>query len=197
MDCPNLRRLSDLLEEGLPPAEKVALERHLAVCPGCETALAARRRLIEAAASLPDLEVPFDFAASVLARLETAPAPARRRFPLAARLAVAASAVSVVGLALVLAGGGLPAFLRLNAALWGSIRSAAQVLGKGLKVLVLAGKLILQFSSQALAAFRTITSLIGPEAQAAIVGAAVLILLAGGFVLRRRSSYAERSHEDT
>ena len=93
-DCRNVEMLYLYLEGELDPAERRGLEAHLEACPACREALAERRLLHEAFTSLPPLEVPPDFALSVMDRLpEPAEAKARWLAPL-----VAGTGSLVVGL---------------------------------------------------------------------------------------------------
>ena len=93
-DCRNAESFYLYLEGELCPAERHGLEAHLEACPACREALAERRLLHEAFTSLPPLEVPSDFALSVMDRLpEPAEAKARWLAPL-----VAGTASLVVGL---------------------------------------------------------------------------------------------------
>ena len=93
-DCRSAETLYLYLEGELGPAERRGLEAHLEGCPACREALAERRVLHEAFTSLPPLEVPPDFALSVMDRLpEPAEAKARWLAPL-----VAGTGSLVVGL---------------------------------------------------------------------------------------------------
>jgi predicted anti-sigma-YlaC factor YlaD len=93
-DCRSAESFYFYLEGELDPAERRGLEAHLEACPACREALAERRLLHEAFTSLPPLEVPPDFALSVMDRLpEPAKVGPRWLAPL-----VAATASLVVGL---------------------------------------------------------------------------------------------------
>ncbi len=71
-DCRRAESLYLYLEGELDPDDKRQLEAHLAACPDCRDALAERRLLHEAFTSLPPLEVPADFALSVMDRIPEA-----------------------------------------------------------------------------------------------------------------------------
>lgn len=93
-NCPGAGTLYLYLEGELGPFERRGLEAHLEGCLACREALAERRLLHEAFTSLPPLEVPPDFALSVMDRL---PEPAEARSRWLAPL-IAATASLVVGL---------------------------------------------------------------------------------------------------
>jgi predicted anti-sigma-YlaC factor YlaD len=93
-DCRSAESFYLYLEGELDPAERHGLEAHLEACPACREALAERRLLHEAFTSLPPIEVPPDFALSVMDSLpEPAEAKARWLAPL-----FAGTASLVVGL---------------------------------------------------------------------------------------------------
>jgi predicted anti-sigma-YlaC factor YlaD len=93
-DCRSAESFYLYLEGELDPAERHGLEAHLEDCPACREALAERRLLHEAFTSLPPIEVPPDFALSVMDSLpEPAEAKARWLAPL-----FAGSAALVIGL---------------------------------------------------------------------------------------------------
>jgi predicted anti-sigma-YlaC factor YlaD len=202
MECLSADRIYGLLDGGLSPEERAAIESHLAACPVCRAAFETRRRIEEAAGSLPAFEVPPDFAASVMSRLEAAPSPARgRRGVLSWVIAAAAAGFGLGGvfvLIATLAGLSLSeAFAQLNGFLWGAVRSAAFHSIKGMKIIVLGGTIIVRVIGYALETLRTMMSLIGPEIQAFVVGMAVLVLVAGGLWLGLGRGYflAEKTHE--
>jgi len=203
MDCLSAEKIYRYLDGDLSAAEGAALEAHLAVCSECRTAVEARRRIGEAAACLPAFDVPADFAARVREKIESVPAPA----PESARANVlrwfGAAVAGVFGLGLtyvfvaVLSGTGLSqAFIRLNGILWGAVRGSAYYAVKGLKILVLTVEVFVRLVGRALETLQAMTAVIGPEIQAFVVGITILLLIAGGFWLRRRYSFAENRHEN-
>ena len=62
MPCLTADRYYAYLDGDLSPAEKSAVDRHLAACEACRLALTARTRIMEAAAGLPAFDLPADFA---------------------------------------------------------------------------------------------------------------------------------------
>ncbi len=78
------------LDGDLPPAERAALEQHLAQCGACREYLAATETLFTDLSTLADVPAPTaEITAAVMAQLprQTAPSPAERWLP-AAQLAV-------------------------------------------------------------------------------------------------------------
>ena len=59
LTCRELTELiTDYLEERLPQTERVRLEQHLSVCPGCVTYLDQMRLTIKALGAKPSVEIP-------------------------------------------------------------------------------------------------------------------------------------------
>ena len=71
MDCSQLTELlSAYVDDALDPATKAGVEEHLAECRTCAADLASLRTYLEVMGSLPPVQAPVDFLASVHARLE-------------------------------------------------------------------------------------------------------------------------------
>jgi len=75
MSCLGLDRLYRYLDRDLKPEDAAEVEVHLAGCPRCREEVELRRTLDQAASSLPDLEVPADFAETVMGRIIRAEVP--------------------------------------------------------------------------------------------------------------------------
>ncbi len=99
-------RLSEYLDGDLAPAERVALEAHLAECPACRTATDELRRVVTRAHALVDRPVAGDLWAGISARIGASGAPvvdltarrARRRITFSVtQLAAAAVLLLAVG----------------------------------------------------------------------------------------------------
>jgi len=199
MLCLTADRLYALLDGDLSPAEKTSVDLHLSVCEACRFALAAQQQIAEAAAGLPPFEVPADFAAGIMARIPASAARAGSRFR-GWRIAFAAGAATVamgLGLTAIFSGRGVSALLQDAAAAFGGyLHDAANFFGKGLKVLLLAGKIAGEIAGQILATLRTVAGSAGPETQAVLAAGSAAILITGGLFLRRRISVSERPHEN-
>ena len=79
MSCFSIEELYAYLEGDLPHEAVHHLEAHALACPDCRALLEDRRAFMQAAESLPDIAIPDTFTASLLARLDTVPAPHPRR----------------------------------------------------------------------------------------------------------------------
>jgi predicted anti-sigma-YlaC factor YlaD len=195
MDCLRVDRLYLYLEGEFSPEDASGLEAHLAVCAACREALAERRRLVEAAETLPAIEVPADFSRSIMARL----APAPGHVHVGRWLAAAAAGWTVIGLAIaaatLLSGGRLSQLLvDLNRGFWNYFQGMAFLAGKVVKLAVIGLKIVLQVAARALDGVKFLTSLIGPEVQIAIVITALLLITAA--VIFSRKLALEKNHED-
>ncbi len=70
MATPHVDELyTEYLNGTLPPAQRDALEAHLAACPACTAGLAEMRQVVAAVHALPTLKVPDGLAACVQARI--------------------------------------------------------------------------------------------------------------------------------
>jgi anti-sigma factor RsiW len=199
MPCLTADRYYAYLDGDLSPAEKSAVDRHLAACEACRLALTARTRIMEAAAGLPAFDLPTDFATGIMARV---PVPAARSRSLFRgwRIAFGAGAATVIlgfGLTAIFSGRGIATLLLDAAAAFGGyLHDAANAFAKGLKVLLLAGKVIGEIAGQVLAMLRTVADSVGPETQAVLAVGSVAILITGGLFLRRRITTSERTYEN-
>jgi len=103
-------RLSDYLDDELPPAERVSIDAHLKECEDCRTILAELRRVVFQAANLKDSPPMTDLWPGVASQITTRPlaskvSPFRRA--ISARLSFTIPQVAAAGLALMLLSGGL------------------------------------------------------------------------------------------
>jgi len=198
MSCLNLERLYSYLERELSAAESRDIESHLAACPKCRAAVEERRRMLEAIETLPAFEVPPDFSRSVMSRIAAPPAKAKVSF--VRWLAVAAAGflglVTVFSLIALVTGQNLSLlFIRFNQGLWSAVQEAALALAKFGKFAVLFLKVVRQLLGELLESLGVFASLISPEIQVIFIFASLLLILAGGFLWRRKFS-VEKRHEN-
>lgn len=198
MTCLTVDRLYDYLDGVLADAEKEAIGSHLGSCKTCRRALAVRERIAGAASNLPAYEVPEDFAARVMEKASALPAPVAKKFnirllwPAAAAAAIAAG----FGLAVILPGQGILASLQKMGAAFGTyLQNAASFAAKGLKLLVLGGKIIGDISGRVLDLLRSAAEMAGPETQAVLAAGTLVIIISGSMYLHHRSAVSERTHE--
>jgi hypothetical protein len=202
MICPSLERLYDYLDGGLPGADRAAFEAHVAACPGCRTALAERRAIAQAAVSLPDLDVPDDFVAGVMARLsfdvasetEARENPARR--PRFIPVLVGASGLSAAAVVVsLLSGNGLfGLFLALGRSLQSTALSSIEAILKAVKLITHLGRTAGDLLSGVFKGLMVATSFIGPEVQIIVVAAVLAGTLAAGLAFGRKPR-PEKDHE--
>lgn len=190
-DCRSVEILYLYLEGELDPAERRGLEAHLEACPACGEALAERRLLHEAFTSLPPLEVPPDFALSVMDRIPAADEKAGWLTPLASGMA--ALVVGLLGF-YILTGESLSDILvSVSWSLSSGIGRLLPLFAKMLKV----GGLLLDLSSgfvmmigKGLVAF---LNSLGPEGIGLILGLGILLTLVLLFGAKRLLSLGEKT----
>ncbi|MCX6567066.1 MAG: zf-HC2 domain-containing protein [Candidatus Aminicenantes bacterium] len=197
MTCLTIDRLYDYVDGVLSVAGKEAVERHLASCESCRHALAVRERIAGAAADLPAFEVPEDFAARVMEKASALPVLLPKKSKIWLIWPAAAATIAAgFGLFTILSGQGTVASLQKIGAAFGTyLQNAAAAAAKGLKLIVLGGKIIGDISGQALATLQSVADIVGPEAQIVLAGGTLIILFSGGMFLRRRYAVSERTHE--
>lgn len=191
-NCPSAETLYLSLEGELGPSERRRLEAHLEGCPACREALDKRRILHEAFTSLPPLEVPPDFAPSVMDRIpEAAEAKARWLAPL-----VAGTASLVVGLLgfYLLTGESLPDVLVAVSRFFGSaIGRFLPLFAKLFKVGGLLVKISVDLVAMLVKGLEAFSRSIGPEAIGLILGLGLVLSLLIFFGTKRFLSLREKT----
>jgi hypothetical protein len=201
MSCFSIEELYAYLEGELAHDAVHHLEAHALACPDCRALLEDRRAFMQAAASLPDLAVPDTFAASLLSRLDSVPAPHPRRPPLWTWLAAtgaAAAAFSVtLGAIILISGQNLWEYLaRLQHGLVGYLQGAVSAIAHFVKYVQIFLRVAGELATAAAGFFKSLTALLTPPVQAAFAGSAVLILVMGVVFWRRRKSPLENEDEE-
>jgi predicted anti-sigma-YlaC factor YlaD len=191
-DCRSAESFYLYLEGELDPAERHGLEAHLEDCPACRETLADRRLLHEAFTSLPPIEVPPDFALSIMDRL---PEPAEVRPRWLAPL-VAATASLIVGLMgfYVLTGESLSDVLvAVSRSFSSGFGRLLPLFAKLLKV----GSLLLDISSGFVTMLGkglvTLLSSLGPDGIGLILGLGLLLSLLLFFGAKRLLALGEKT----
>jgi hypothetical protein len=141
MSCLSLDRLYRYLDRDLKPEEAAEVEVHLAACPRCREKTELRRALSQAACGFTDLELPADFAETVMARIIRAEAPHK------SWLAILGIGLGTLGIALgtlILASGQSAAglLLKFGRTSLDSLQTVFVLLVKFLKLILLAGKIL-------------------------------------------------------
>jgi hypothetical protein len=192
MNCLRPADIYLYLENGLDPAAAREADEHLVLCPGCRSAFEERRALMDAVAGIPDLEVPPDLAAKVLARI---PPDRSSRFGWFIAFIIGLSSFFLGGLTyVILTGQSLPGFLidAIRSA-WDVMRDASLAFIKFAKVTVLGLDLLVKFIGEIGKGLARLGALISPEVYAAslLLFLALTALLVAG--LRRMFLHGEKS----
>ena len=198
MNCLSLERLYAYLEGEISSAESRDIVGHLAACPICRDAVEEQRRMLQAIETLQGFEVPPDFAKGVMDRISVAPARAKVSFVrwLAAGVAGFLAFVAVLSvIALVTGQNFFQFFIRFNRGFWSYVQEGALVLAKFAKLVFLFLKVVQQFLGEILEGLGVFASLISSEAQVIFICASFLLILAGGFLWRRKF-LVEKNHEN-
>ena len=191
MNHPRPEEIDLWLESAAAPSAAARMEEHLADCPPCGAVREERKAFLEAARSLPDLEVPPDLAARIMAHAF----PRSSRVP-GALFALSGGLALLVfgGMTYVLATGGNLAGLLLGAgkSSWGAARDLSLAFVKLTKLAVLSLTLLARFAGDLMAGMGRLGSMIRPEAYAA----GLFIMLAAAAAcflgLRRKFAHGER-----
>jgi anti-sigma factor RsiW len=164
MSCLKVTEIYAYLEDDLLPEQRADIDKHLKFCPSCRQAVEDRRYLAEAAARLPDLEVPDDLARRIMARISS-PAPSLPVWLTA--FIVGLSSLGLLCLLLILSGG-KSAFAILagfNHSILIYLKNSTVWLAQAIALLTSVGKII---QTLALALFKGIsllTTLTSPGVQ--------------------------------
>jgi len=191
MNHPRPEEIELWLEGAAAPSVAARMEEHVADCAPCGAVREDRKAFLEAARSLPDLEVPPDLAARIMARAF----PRRSRLPGALFALSGGLALLVFGvLASVLATGGNLAGLLLGAgkSSWGAARDLSLALVKLTKLAVLSLALLARFAGDLMEGMGQLGSMIRPEAYAAILFVTLAAAAACFLGLRRKFAHGER-----
>lgn len=192
MTCLRPDAMDFYLEGALPDSERRGFDEHLGICPACRRALEDRRALNLAFSSLPPVEVPPGFAASVLARLPEEP---RAAFGWLVSVAVG-TGVFLAGLLgyYLLTGESLAGVLvSAGRDVLGFISLATPFLAKIFKTLQVVFALTGDLAKFLVKGFGVVSSLVSPEiiGLALLLGLALALLLAVG--VRKFVTQGERS----
>ena len=185
MNCLTIEQVYLYLEDELTPEERSSIAGHVASCEHCRNAVEERRVLMEAAESLPPLQVPPDFSQQVMARIF--PQKSQIRLWIAA-LATGFSLVIAIFLAaflqadLSLSG----TFIQLNRSLWSFVSSLSVFFIKFIKILSLAFNLLVQLGSYIYKALIGMTSVIGIEVQITLIILTILLSVTAIYGVRRK-----------
>jgi predicted anti-sigma-YlaC factor YlaD len=190
MNCPRPAEIHELLEGGLSPAERSAVEDHLAACPRCRRRAAEWRAIEEAAAGLAPLVLPPDFPARVMTRIGRRSSSHRRR-----RMALAAvlgSAALTAALAVFLAGDPLASISGLAHALGAALKTTAGIWAGLARFLALLGDVLRPLLRTSGGVLSALAEVVSPGLQALLIVLSLGALASLAYGLRRHLSSGEQ-----
>ena len=185
MNCLSLDQVYLYLENELTHEESSGIAGHIASCEKCRDAVEDRKILMEAAESLPLLQVPPDFTQQIMARIF--PQKSQIRIWIAA-LATGFSLVVAIFMAaflqsdLSLSG----TFIQLNRSLWSFVSNLSVFFIKLIKVISLTFNLVVQLSGYIYKALASMTSVIGIEVQITLIILTILLSITAFYGVRRK-----------
>jgi hypothetical protein len=179
MKCLRPEEIYDFFEGLLDPERRRAVATHLDACPACRAGAEERRLLVEASTGLPDLPLPPDFAARVMARIPPAKGSA---FSWAAAAIGALTMLYAGLLAYILLAGSSPAGLlvAMNGMLWQAGKQAVLVLAKVVKFGAILLRLLGTFGEELMKSGDRLFSWAGPGV---LISVGVVVTLAAALVV--------------
>ncbi len=174
MSCLRIDQIYLYLEEQLPASEIKEFEKHLASCLKCQEAVEERKVLLQASQTLPLLETPPDFTSQVMARIF----PQKANFWnwMIAAVACFLSFIVIFTLYFVLSGESLISLLT-NLSHFGLdiLEKSSVFLIKTAKLIILLGKITIQFISFLTNGMARLMKIINPEIQIILVVLAFIL----------------------
>jgi hypothetical protein len=189
--CPRPEHLTLYLEGELGPYEARKLEEHVECCAACREGLAEWRLLHDAFVSLPPVEVPDDFARSVMDRLPE-PEVSRGGWPAPLAAAAAALAVGLLGFSLLTGASLSDVLVALNRSLSSAAATALPVGAKVLKLSALLLDLAADAASMLFTGAGAFLRALGPQGLAVVFGLGAALVLLAFLGARRLLSQGER-----
>jgi hypothetical protein len=189
--CPRPEELDFYLEGDMDGDSVRELEKHLETHPACRARVEDRKAFLEALRGLPDIEIPADFTARVMAAVF----PARRSaFAWLAALIGGMSGLFLGGLAYILiTGQNLPGLaLEAGKSFWGSGRNGIVILAKVGKLAALSLQLMIQLGSGLVEKLGRVGSLVDSRIYIALGVVIVAFPALLYLVLKRRTLNGEK-----
>jgi anti-sigma factor RsiW len=189
MSCFKVYDIYDYIEGSLSPERREELEEHLNACEKCREAVEERKLIAAAASSLPPLEVPGDFAARVMTRVE----PEKTKLPV--RLIVLATLSSLLALGsigLAVSGKSLVGIvLEAGYSFWAYAKSAAVLTARAVTVLSLVGKTLQSLLESGAKALTVTGSLLSPGLQVAVLVVVTALIFSLALGARKKISLGD------
>jgi hypothetical protein len=192
MKCLSIEQIYLYIEKELSLSESKKIEKHLATCRKCKSALEERRSLLQASANLPLWQTPPGFTQQVMARIFPI------RVPLSSWLTAAYAGLGSISLAIfilfLVTGQNFSTLLTgLNHTLLNFIKNLSPFFVKLFKVASLFVRALQQFFEYIIKAFASLTTIISPQVQIIIITIAIVLIAFSIYGIKRKILIGERA----
>jgi len=192
MGCLTIAQIYLFIENELAVDEVRKIQKHLSTCAKCRNAVEERRVLVQASNTLPQFELPPDFADQVMAKIFPS------RIPLRVWIRAAAGGLSALTFAFflfyVLSGKNLAdLFVSINKFLLPALRTLSTGVVKAFKLVWHLINIIAQFFDFALKGFGKLTTILSPEVQIGIVTLTLISSTLIFLTVRKKLMFGEKT----
>lgn len=192
MGCLTIAQIYLFIENELPADEIQKIEKHLSTCAKCRKAVEERRILVQAAESLPEVELPPLFTEQVMAKIFPT------RIPLRVWIRATASGLLAMIFAFflfyIISGKNLAdLFVSINKFLLPALRALSTGVVKVFKLFWHLLNIFAQFFDFAIKGFGKLTTILGPEVQIGIFTLALIITTFIVLKVRKKLMFGEKT----
>ena len=192
MNCLTVEKIYEYLENELQGPDRKAVEKHLSECSKCAGAVEERDLIIQAAESLPDLNLPPDFSLGVLNHLFP-PKISLRGWLTALSGGVAAALLSFAAYFIINGYNSANTFINFYRALLDTFRNLSVMAAKFLKTTTLLFKVMVKIVGYGIKAVVGVANLLNTETQLVLIALTLVFSMLLMIKVRRLMSNGEKA----